>query len=165
MKLCGAAFTVDSMPGDNYLLHRAVAQANQGDIIIAKMSHHYEAGYWGEILSVGAMAQGIKGLVIDACVRDADPIDRLGFPIFCRGLCIQGTTKHGSGSLNETLIIGDVMISPGDIVVGDRDGVVVIPQKRAAEALETSIAREEKEANILAQLRSGKTTMEIYGCE
>lgn len=165
MKLCGTAFTIDSMPGDNYLLHRAVATAQKGDVLVAKTSNYYEAGYWGEILSVAAVERGIAGLVIDACVRDADAIERLGFPIFCRGLCIHGTTKHGKGSLNEPIMIGEITISPGDFVVGDRDGVLVIPATRVAEVIEKAAARENKEANTLAQLRSGKTTLEIYGWE
>ena len=165
MKLCGTAFTIDSMPADNLLLHRAVAQARAGDILVAKMSDHYEAGYWGELLTVAAMQQGIAGLVIDACVRDADPIEALGFPVFSRGLCIRGTTKYGNGFLNEPIIIGDVLIRAGDMVVGDRDGVVVIPVNRAAEAIEKSKAREAREAHTLEQLRSGKTTLEIYGWE
>jgi 4-hydroxy-4-methyl-2-oxoglutarate aldolase len=165
MKLCGTAFTIDSMPADNLLLHRAVAQAKAGDVLIAKMSDHYEAGYWGELLTVAAMERGIAGLVIDACVRDADPIEALGFPVFSRGLCIRGTTKYGNGTLNQPIIIGDVTISAGDFVVGDRDGVVVIPASDGRAAIEKSIAREEKEARTLEQLRSGKTTLEIYGWE
>jgi 4-hydroxy-4-methyl-2-oxoglutarate aldolase len=165
MKLCGTAFTIDSMPGDNLLLHQAVAQASAGDILIAKMADHYEAGYWGELLTVAAMERGITGLVIDACVRDADPIERLGFPVFSRGLCIKGTTKYGNGTLNEPIIIGDVTIFAGDVIVGDRDGVVVVPADRVSEAVEKSAAREAKEANTLEQLRAGKTTLEIYGWE
>jgi len=163
MTLCGTAFTIDSMPGDNLLLHRAVAQAKAGDILIAKMSNYYEAGYWGEILSIAAIERGIMGLVIDACVRDADPIEKLGFPVFSRGLCIRGTTKHGKGTLNTPIMIGDVLINAGDYIVGDRDGVVVVPADRASEAIEKSIAREEIEAKTFEQLRSGKTTLEIYG--
>ena len=165
MKVAGRVLTVNSMPGDNLLLHRAVARAKEGDVIVAKMSDYYEAGYWGEILSVGAMEKGVAGLIIDACVRDANEIEALGFPVFCRGLCIRGTTKYGNGALNETIIIGDVIISPGDAVVGDRDGVVIVPADRLQEAIEKSIARQDKEVNTFAQLRSGKTTMEIYGWE
>ena len=165
MTVCGRVFTIDSMPGDNKLLHRAVAEAGEGDVLVAKMSGYYEAGYWGELLSVGAMERGIAGLIIDGCVRDASAIEQLGFPVFCRGLCIRGTTKFGQGKLNESIIIGDIMINPGDIVVGDRDGVVIVPIDRAEEAIEKSIAREEKEKDTLAQLRSGKTSIEIYGWE
>lgn len=163
MTLCGTAFTIDSNAGDNLLLHHAVAQAKAGDILIARTSNYYEAGYWGEILSVAAMERGITGLVIDACVRDADPIEKLGFPVFSRGLCIRGTTKYGRGTLNSPIIIGDVVIHAGDYVVGDRDGVVVVPADRVTEAIEKSIEREEKEADTFAQLRAGKTTLEIYG--
>jgi len=165
MKLCGRVFTIDSMPGDNLLLHKAVAQAGKGDVLVAKMSNFYEAGYWGELLSVGALQRGIAGLVIDGCVRDASPIEELDFPIFCRGLCIQGTTKYGKGSLNTPIVIGNVRIEPGDIVVGDRDGVVIVPQNQIEEAIEKSTAREEKEASTLAQLLAGKTSLEIYGWE
>ncbi len=163
MKLCGRAFTINSMAGDNKLLHMAVAQAQAGDILIASVSGHYEAGYWGDILTVAAMERGIVGLVIDGCVRDADPIEELGFPIFSRGLCIRGTTKFGKGTLNEPLFIGDVYIKSGDYIVGDRDGVVVIPADRVEEAITNGIQREEKEEDIVRQLRSGKTTLEIYG--
>lgn len=163
MKLCGRAFTVSSIPGDNKMLHRAIANASAGDVIVAHVSNYYEAGYWGELMTVGAIQRGILGLVIDGCVRDADPIEQLGFPIFSRGLCIHGTTKFGQGTLKEPITIGDVIIHTGDIVVGDRDGVVVIPATRAEEALEKGIAREEKEARTLEQLRAGKTSLEIYG--
>lgn len=105
MKVCGRAFTIDSMPGDNKMLHRAVANASPGDVLVAKMSDYYEAGYWGELLSVGAMQHGILGLIIDGCVRDADPIEKLGFPVFARGLCIHGTTKFGQGSLKSQLLL------------------------------------------------------------
>jgi 4-hydroxy-4-methyl-2-oxoglutarate aldolase len=165
MAVVGQVLTVDSMPGDNLLLHRAIAQANQGDVIVAKMSDYYEAGYWGELLTVAAMERGVAGLIIDACVRDADAIEALGFPVFCRGFCIRGTTKYGNGALNETIVIGDVTIAAGDVVVGDRDGVVIVTADRVQEAIEKSIARQEKEANTLMQLRSGKTTLEIYGWE
>lgn len=165
MMLCGRAFTIDSMPRDNLLLHRAIAQASEGDVLVAKMSNFYEAGYWGELMSVGAMQRGIAGLVIDGCVRDANQIEALGFPVFSRGLCIHGTTKYGKGTLNQPIIIGDIRIEAGDFVVGDRDGVVVVPADRAEEAIEKSTAREKKEANTLEQLRSGKTSLEIYGWE
>lgn len=163
MKLCGTAFTIDTMPGDNKLLHQAVAQAGEGDILVAKTSNYYEAGYWGEILTVGAMQRGITGLVIDACVRDADPIEALNFPVFSRGLCIRGTSKVGKGTLNTPIIIGDVTIHAGDFIVGDRDGVVVVPADRVQDAIQQSIEREQKEVITLEQLRSGKTTLELFG--
>jgi len=163
MKVWGTAVTVHTMPGDNMMLHRAIAQAGKGDVIIAYTSGFWEAGYWGEIMAVAAQARGIAGLVIDGCVRDADPIIALNFPVFARGLCIQGTTKFGSGRLNQPITIGQVTIQPGDIVVGDRDGVVIVAADRAAEAISNAQAREDKEDRVMARLRKGETTLEIYG--
>ena len=163
MKVCGPAYTVKTMPGDNMLLHRAYAYAKPGDVIIANCSGFYEAGYWGDLMSLGAKTKGINGLVIDGCVRDADDIEAMGFAVFSRGLCILGTSNHGDGFLNEPIVIGDVLINPGDIIIGDRDGVVVVPQNRITEAIEKSAAREAKEENVRRQLREGKTSLQIYG--
>ncbi len=165
MKVCGPAYTVKTMPRDNMLLHRAYAYAQPGDVIVADCSGYYEAGYWGDLMSLGAKTKGINGLVINACVRDADDIEAMGFNVFSRGLCIVGTSNHGDGTLNQPIIIGDVLINPGDIIVGDRDGVVVIPQNRILEAIEKATARELKEENTRRQLREGKTSLQIYGWE
>jgi 4-hydroxy-4-methyl-2-oxoglutarate aldolase len=163
MKVCGPAYTVKTMPRDNILLHRAYAYAKPGNVIIANCSGFYEAGYWGDLMSLGAKTKGINGLVIDGFVRDADDIEAMGFNVFSRGLCVRGTSNFGEGFLNEPIVIGDVMINPCDIIVGDRDGVVVVPKDRIEEAIEKSKAREEKEENVRKQLREGKTSIEIYG--
>ncbi|AEI47970.1 4-carboxy-4-hydroxy-2-oxoadipate aldolase/oxaloacetate decarboxylase [Runella slithyformis] len=163
MKVCGPAYTVQTMPRDNVLLHRAYAYANPGDVLLVHCSGFYEAGYWGDLMSLGAKTKGINGLVIDACVRDADDIEAMGFPVFSRGLCIRGTSNHGDGTLNEPIIIGDVRIHPGDIVVGDRDGVVVVPFHKLEETIEKAAAREAKEERTRAELRKGRTSIQIYG--
>lgn len=163
MKLCGPAYTVQTMPGDNKILHRAYATAQPGDVLIASCSGYYEAGYWGDLMTLGAKTRGLAGLVIDACVRDADDIDALNFPVFSRGLCIRGTSSIEGGTLNQPIIIGEVMVYPGDIIVGDRDGVVVVPQGRITEAIEKATAREAREESIREQLRRGKTSVQIYG--
>ena len=163
MKVCGPAYTVMTMPRDNVLLHRAYAYAKPGDVIVVSCSGFYEAGYWGDLMSLGAKTKGIAGLVIDGCVRDADDIEAMGFSVFSRGLCIRGTTNFGDGKLNEPIVIGDFSIHPGDIIVGDRDGVVVVPQNRIDEAIEKSKEREEKEEQVRIKLRTGKTSIEIYG--
>lgn len=165
MKICGPAYTVQTMPRDNKILHRAYAYAKPGDVLVVHCSGFYEAGYWGDLMSLGAKTKGLAGLVIDACVRDADDIEAMGFPVFSRGLCIRGTTSYEEGTLNKPIIIGDVMIHPGDIIVGDRDGVVVVPQDRIQEAIEKATARETREESIRAQLRQGKTSIQIYGWE
>lgn len=163
MKVCGPAYTVQTMPRDNILLHRAYAYAQAGDVLIANCSGFYEAGYWGDLMSLGAKTKGINGLVIDACVRDADDIEAMGFPVFSRGLCIRGTSNYGDGTLNEPIIIGDVRINPGDIIIGDRDGVVVVPQNRIEETIEKATAREAKEERTRAELRKGRVSIDIYG--
>ena len=163
MKVCGPAYTVQTMPRDNVLLHRAYAYANAGDVLIVNCSGFYEAGYWGDLMSLGAKTKGINGLVIDGCVRDADDIEAMGFSVFSRGLCIRGTSNYGDGTLNEPIVIGDVYIHPGDFIVGDRDGVVVVPQERAEEAIEKAIAREKKEEWVREELRKGRVSIDIYG--
>jgi 4-hydroxy-4-methyl-2-oxoglutarate aldolase len=163
MKVCGPAYTVKTMPRDNILLHRAYAYAKPGDVIVANCSGFYEAGYWGDLMSLGAKTKGINGVVIDGCVRDADDIEAMGFNVFSRGLCIRGTSNFGEGTLNEPITIGDVFINPGDFIVGDRDGVVVVPAARIEEVIEKATAREAKEENTRRQLREGKTSLEIYG--
>ncbi len=165
MKVCGPAYTVKTMPRDNKMLHRAYAKAKAGDVLVANCSNFYEAGYWGDLMSLGAITKGIAGLVIDACVRDADDIEAMGFPVFSRGLCIQGTGNHGEGTLNEPIVMGDCIVHPGDYILGDRDGVVVIPKARVLDAIEKAIAREKKEENTRKLLREGKTSLEIYGWE
>lgn len=163
MRICGPAYTVHTMPRDNMLLHRAYAYASPGNVIIASCSGFYEAGYWGDLMSLGAFTKRINGLVIDGCVRDADDIEAMGFNVFSRGISIRGTSNYGNGTLNEPIVIGSCIIYPGDIVVGDSDGVVVVPQDQLQETLRRAQEREEKEEQVRDLLRQGKTSLEIYG--
>lgn len=165
MKVCGPAYTVQTMPRDNKIIHRAYARAKLGDVLVVHCSDYYEAGYWGDLMSLGAQTQGVAGLVIDACVRDADDIEAIGFPVFSRGLCIRGTSSMEGGTLNEPIMIGGILINPGDFIIGDRDGVVVVPNDRIDEAFEKATAREAREESVREQLRQGKTSIQIYGWE
>lgn len=164
-RLAGPAFTVSSAPGDNLWIHRALAVARPGDVLVVDVSGHHEAGYWGEVMSVAALARRLGGLVIDGSVRDADAIEALGFPVFARGLCIGGTGKDAGapGALGGHIWIGGVTVRPGDLVVGDRDGVVVVPRESASETIERGRERERKEREILERLRAGETTLDVYG--
>ena len=162
-KVCGPAVTVQTMPRDNLLIHKAIYEAAEGAVLIVNCSGFYEAGYWGDIMGTAAQAVGLNGLVIDGCVRDGAELDEMGFPVFCRGLCIHGTTKFGKGTINQSIVIGDVQIQAGDIVVGDRDGVVVVPQGRIDEAIEKSAVREAYEEEKRQMLKAGKTTLELFG--
>jgi 4-hydroxy-4-methyl-2-oxoglutarate aldolase len=167
LRIAGTAFPVSTPPGNNLWLHRAIPLASKGDVLVAVTGGHYEAGYWGEILTVGAMARGIRGLVIDSSVRDLEPIAALGFPMFARGACIRGTKKDADapGSVGEPVTIGDVRIEMGDLVVGDADGVVVIPASIAKEVVEKGRDREKNEAAVMERLRRGETTLDVYGLD
>jgi 4-hydroxy-4-methyl-2-oxoglutarate aldolase len=157
-KICGPAFTVLAAPGDNLWLHRALAAAKPGDILFCGVGDRPEYGYFGEIMAHTAKARGLGGLVIDGCVRDGALLPEIGFPVFATGLCIRGTSKDDrlGGWLNLPLSIGEVRIFPGDLVVGDADGVVVLPREGLAENLKKSAARDEAEAKRIAEIKSGK---------
>ena len=163
MKLCGPAITISSPPLDNLMLHQAIYAAESGDVLVTEVAGHYEAGYWGEIMTHAALCRRIGGLLIDGCVRDGELIAQMGFPVFARGLCIRGTAKRGGGFLNKPISIGEVRISPGDLVLGDRDGVVVIPQAEIVAVLAAAEKRNQKETWVKDQLSLGKSTLEIYG--
>ena len=163
-KVCGPAVTVHSPGGDNLWLHRAIYVARPGDVLMVHVSEAYEFGYWGEIMSAAAHARGLGGLVIDGCVRDGAVLEQFGFPVFARGLCIRGTGKDfgARGWINHPTLFGDLVVNAGDLVVGDTDGVVVLPRERAAELVQAAVAREHKEAGIIEQLRAGERTLELY---
>ncbi len=165
MKICGRAFTVKGPSGCNLWLHRAIAKAVPGDVLVADVGEDAEYGYWGDIMGTGAMAQGITGLVLNGCVRDQVELKEMGFPVFSAGLSIRGTSKKfdGAGSLKEPITIGDVTINHGDLVLGDNDGLVIIPADQVEEGIQKSIERENKEEATKARLRGGETSMEIYG--
>jgi 4-hydroxy-4-methyl-2-oxoglutarate aldolase len=164
-RLAGPAFTVHSPANDNLWIHRAMAVANPGDVLVVYAGGHYEAGYWGEIMSTAAAASRLGGLVIDACVRDGGLLEGIGFPVFSRGLCIRGTGKDfgATGWLNQPVMMGDVLVSPGDLIVGDADGVVSIPRQETGGVLDASEAREATEQKILTRLHAGETTLNVYG--
>lgn len=165
MRACGPALTVHSPPGDNLWLHRALAVARPGDMLVVHTSGAFEHGYWGEIMSTMAQARGLAGLVIDGCVRDGALLEHIGFPVFSRGLCIRGTGKdYGAiGWIGAPVLVGDVSVRAGDLVVADGDGVCVLPRERAAEVVARSRQREAEEAAILERLRAGESTMQVYG--
>jgi 4-hydroxy-4-methyl-2-oxoglutarate aldolase len=162
VRMAGPALTVDARPADNLILHYAVLKAKPGDILVIDAKAFMEAGPWGDVLTLQAMKLGIAGLVVNGCVRDANLIIDLGFPVFCRGLSIKGTGKNQPGKVNVPITIGDVVIRPGDIVVGDRDGLVVVAQDEVDMAIASSIAREEKEVKQRQAIEAGTSnTVEL----
>ena len=163
--ISGPAFTVHSPPGDNLWLHRAIAVAKPGDVLVVFTENVYEHGYWGEIMSTAGNAAKLGGLVIDACVRDGALLGKVGFPVFARGLCIRGTGKDfaARGWLNAPLLLGDVTVEAGDLIVGDADGVVAIPRAKVETVLQKSREREEKEVETMRQLVAGQSSIDLYG--
>jgi 4-hydroxy-4-methyl-2-oxoglutarate aldolase len=160
-RLAGPACTVDARPGDNLIYHHAVLKAKPGDVLVVDAKGFLEAGPWGDVLTVLAMKKGIAGLVINGSVRDANTIIELGFPVFCRGLSIKGTAKNQPGKVNVPITMGDVVINPGDIIVGDRDGIAVVPSSEVDSTIASSLAREEKETKMRAAIEQGASTVEL----
>ena len=165
MRLAGPALTVDTRPADNLMLHYAMLKAQPGDVLVVDAKGFLEAGVWGDVFTEQAQRIGLAGLVIHGAVRDAAAMTEAGFPVFSRGLSIKGTGKHQPGRLNVTITIGDVGIDPGDIIVGDQDGVVVVRRHEVDAVLLKSRQREEKEARFRQQIRDGATTVELLGLE
>jgi 4-hydroxy-4-methyl-2-oxoglutarate aldolase len=162
VRIAGPALTVDARPADNLILHYAVLKARPGDVLVVDAKGFMEAGPWGDVLTLQAMKLGIAGLVISGCVRDANLIIDLGFPVFCRGLSIKGTGKNQPGKVNVPICIGDAVIRPGDIIVGDRDGLVVVAQDEVDMAIANSIARENKEVQQRQAIEAGNSnTVEL----
>ncbi|KUK14264.1 MAG: 4-hydroxy-4-methyl-2-oxoglutarate aldolase [bacterium] len=152
IKVCGTAVTVQCGPGDNLMLHKALEVAQEGDVIVAVTGGAYEYGYWGELMTVSALARGIAGLVIDGCIRDSEEIVKMEFPVFCRGFSIRGTTKEILGLINYPITLGGVVVNPGDIVLGDNDGIVIVKKEDAKDVLEKAlkrVANEEKKREVL----------------
>ena len=162
MKLCGTVFPLHCLARSNINLHEAIYKASPGDVLVASIEGMPDAGYWGDILTCAAQERGLSGLVIDGCVRDADDIDKLGFPVFAKGLNILGTGKQRGGSIGCQISIGDIEINLGDVIVGDRDGLVVVPFSRVEEIIAASIEREKKEEDVRSCLKKGDTSLEIY---
>ncbi len=162
MTLYGTVFPLHCLARSNINLHEAIYMAEPGDVLVASVEGLPEAGYWGDILTCAAQERGIAGLVIDGCVRDTDDIEKLGFPVFARGLNILGTGKERGGSIGSQISIGDIEINRGDVIVGDRDGLVVIPSDRLDEVVIACAAREEKEEEVRCRLKAGETSLEIY---
>ncbi|GGJ39831.1 RraA family protein [Streptomyces brasiliensis] len=162
--VCGRVFTVDLAPGHNIWLHRAIYAAEPNDILVACANGGFEYGYWGDIMAHAAAERRLGGLVIDGCVRDSADLLRLGLPVFARGLCVRGTGKDAAqGGLQVPLTIGSTTVRPGDIVVGDADGVVVVPPAHLHDVAARAEQREQKEESVRARLAAGESTLDIYG--
>jgi 4-hydroxy-4-methyl-2-oxoglutarate aldolase len=160
-RVAGRAYPVLVAPGDNLALHWALVSAGPGDVIVAD-AHDAEHGHWGEVMAVQAVAAGLAGLVIAGGVRDTDQQCDLGFPVFSSSVTVRGTAKRWVGVQGAPIVLGGVVVSRGDVIVGDADGVVVIPADVFPETVERATARVAKEDRIMAALRAGSTTLDEY---
>ncbi|TNM63422.1 4-carboxy-4-hydroxy-2-oxoadipate aldolase/oxaloacetate decarboxylase [Aliirhizobium smilacinae] len=165
MKLCGPAFTVKSSPRDNIMLQLAINYAKPGDIIVVSAGEYEEAGSFGDVLANACLAKGIGGLVTDTGVRDTLQLRDLGFPVFSLSTCIKGTVKETIGTTNDSIIVGGEIINPGDVIVGDADGLVVVRRHEVAEVAKLSQAREDAEAGYIAAYKAGKSVVEVSNLE
>jgi 4-hydroxy-4-methyl-2-oxoglutarate aldolase len=164
-RLAAPAYPVQCTPGDNLAIHVGVTRAPAGATLVVSVGDTRELGYWGEVLTTAAEARGLTGLVIDGCVRDVAALAAHRFPVFSTGLALPGATKERPGAVGQPTLVGGVDVEPGDWVVGDGDGVVIVPGGALTGVLAAGRARADREAGYFAALRDGATTVELLALD
>ncbi|MET7742385.1 4-carboxy-4-hydroxy-2-oxoadipate aldolase/oxaloacetate decarboxylase [Streptomyces sp. NPDC005385] len=163
IRVAGTAVTVLSWPGDNLMIHAAVEQCGEGDVLVVTTTSPSTDGMFGELFATALQRRGVRGLVIDAGVRDTDELRTMGFPAWAAAVSPQGTVKATGGSVNVPVVLGGQIVRPGDVILADDDGVVCVPREDARRTAEASEARERKEALARAAFREGELGLDRYG--
>lgn len=162
-RLAGPAVTVSSQPGDNLMIHASIEVCKPGDVLVVVTTSESTDGMFGELLGVSCQAHGIAGLIIDAGVRDTAELTGMNFPVFAKAVSAQGTVKNTAGDVNIPVVCAGAMINPGDVIVADADGVVVVPREKAAQVAQASEQRIAKEEKTRQRLRNGELGLDFYG--
>ncbi|MFG3387112.1 4-carboxy-4-hydroxy-2-oxoadipate aldolase/oxaloacetate decarboxylase [Streptomyces rochei] len=163
VRVAGTAVTVLCWPGDNLMIHAAVEQCGEGDVLVVTTTSPCTDGLFGELFATALVHRGVRGVVLNTGIRDTAELRAMGFPTWSAAVSPQGTVKATGGSVNVPIVIGGQMIHPGDVIVADDDGVVVVPRERARDTAEASEAREQKEAAARAAFLEGQLGLDRYG--